>query len=229
MVKALQPKFGGSLSSEKVHASALACQSNHSAACQILTPCSPIVTYGGKGVAKLGVIKSQHAIAFTAKKEPSPTDSERPRTGEGPMLPGIRISPVDRFDKVDQMARIDFARTYTVEHNVKVYDFGTVAKDYMDRLAQQWIKVLLQDDTAAMGALARTADPEDSEEEEEDDEESESEDDKKKPSQRKPGAPASKSSSGSGGGSSGGGSAGGTSGGASKGSYQYTSTRTVGY
>jgi len=78
-------------------------------------------------------------MAFASRVEPEPPDAEKP------MLSGIRLIPHKRTDKVDSMARIDFSRTYTVEHNVKVYDFGMVAKDYLERLSQHWIKVLMQD------------------------------------------------------------------------------------
>jgi hypothetical protein len=134
---------------------------------------SPIATYQGQGVAKSGVIKSQHAIAFIGKTEPNAKSNEAPKnTDSGPMLPGIRIIPNRKVDKVDPMARIDFARTYTVEHNVKVYDFGVVADDYLDRLASQWVKVMLQGEnlTAHLGALnSNVATGSDSDESEEED------------------------------------------------------------
>jgi hypothetical protein len=105
----------------------------------------------------VGVVKSHHAIAFTSRNEPDKRDDEKPRRGEDTMLPGIRIKPRVSGDKLDQMARIDFARIYTVEHNVKVYDFGDVARDYMERLIQQWIKILLNDDQGALNAFGAAA------------------------------------------------------------------------
>jgi hypothetical protein len=39
------------------------------------------------------------------------------------------------------MARIDFGRIYTVEHNVKVYEFGEVSEYFMDRFMRQWLKI----------------------------------------------------------------------------------------
>jgi len=41
--------------------------------------------------------------------------------------------------KADRMARIDFGRMYTVEHNVKVLDFGNVHTSHLGRLQSQWI------------------------------------------------------------------------------------------
>jgi hypothetical protein len=186
LVKVLLPRFDGSLSSEKDHDSARACE-----CCR---PClmananrhwanllRPIVTYGGKGVSKMGVLKSQHAIAFHQRKEPETPENERPRhAGELPMLPGIKINPRNpKEDKVDPKARIDFARTYTVEHNVKVYDFGTVSEAYMARLADQWIRVLLQDNnatalnTAISDNTEEADDPEEAADGEEEEEEGE--------------------------------------------------------
>jgi hypothetical protein len=67
------------------------------------------------------------------------------------MLPEIRIKAQRREDKLDRMARIDFCRLYTIEHNVKVYEFGLVAKDHMERLVQNWIRTMLGGDSSGMG------------------------------------------------------------------------------
>lgn len=37
------------------------------------------------------------------------------------------------------MARIDFSRIYTVEHDVEAYDIGEVEKTYQERLLSQWV------------------------------------------------------------------------------------------
>jgi hypothetical protein len=64
---------------------------------------------------------------------------------ENPMMPEIRVRAKRKGDKLDKMSRIDFSRMYTVEHNVKVYDFGDVHKDYLDKLIQHWIRVISRD------------------------------------------------------------------------------------
>jgi hypothetical protein len=111
-----------------------------------LTNSSPIVTYKRQGVAKYGVSKWTHAIAFSTAEEPDPQPSERPVMGERTMLPGIRIRPRKKGDKLDKMARIDFARMYTVEHKVKAYCFGDVVERfYLDRLIQQWVQMISVD------------------------------------------------------------------------------------
>jgi len=82
-------------------------------------------------------------MAYSSEQEPEPLDAERPSFGEHGMMSGIRIKPSSRRDKLDPRSRIDFSRMYTVEHNVKVYDFGNVAESYMQRLLNQWFLVLV--------------------------------------------------------------------------------------
>jgi len=107
--------------------------------------CIPVQTYGGRGVSKPGLKRAHHAIAYDKRKEPDATEAEKPsKVDPFPMLTGIRINPKKKGDKLDKMSRIDFARSYTVEHNVKVYDFGMVDNSHIDRLAQQWVRVMLQ-------------------------------------------------------------------------------------
>jgi hypothetical protein len=48
------------------------------------------------------------------------------------------------------MARIDFARMYTVEHKIKAYDFGDVVPAYMQRLHDQWIRMISQEITGVL-------------------------------------------------------------------------------
>jgi hypothetical protein len=58
------------------------------------------------------------------------------------MLPGIRVIPKSRRGKLDKMSRVDFSRMYTVEHNVKVFDFGAVYPPHLGRLQSQWITTI---------------------------------------------------------------------------------------
>jgi hypothetical protein len=53
------------------------------------------------------------------------------------MMPGIRIIPSTRRNRLDKMSRVDFSRMYIIEHNVKVFDFGTVHRSHMQRLQSQ--------------------------------------------------------------------------------------------
>jgi len=48
------------------------------------------------------------------------------------MLKPIRIRPRRLPDSLHRMSRINFAKLYNVEHNIKVYDFGDVDAEYVD-------------------------------------------------------------------------------------------------
>ncbi|QDS69654.1 hypothetical protein FKW77_009431 [Venturia effusa] len=104
--------------------------------------CLPITTYRGSGCGKRGVVKSQHCIVYSGSKEPDPFDEELPSPGEVPMLSSIQVRPRDRSEKMFPASRINFAKIYTVEHNVKVYDFGDVRKSCLSLLVVQWKWVL---------------------------------------------------------------------------------------
>jgi hypothetical protein len=58
------------------------------------------------------------------------------------MLLGIRIVPKNRRMEFDKMSRIDFSRMYTVEHLVKVLDFGRVHPSHCGRLKAQWMETI---------------------------------------------------------------------------------------
>jgi hypothetical protein len=94
----------------------------------------PLLTYNRHGVGRPDVIKSEHAIAYTGREPPSPTKNELPDLGshEMPMREAIRVKPIDKLHKLDIMARINFSKIYTVEHHVKVYNFGIVHDEFMD-------------------------------------------------------------------------------------------------
>jgi hypothetical protein len=81
------------------------------------------------------------------------------------MMPGIRITPKRKGDKLHQMSRIDFARMYTVEHNVKVYEFGEVHRDALDRLIKQWF-FIIQDGIRSHPILPEVPEDEDDQEQE---------------------------------------------------------------
>jgi uncharacterized protein DUF6590 len=110
----------------------------------------PILTYNRRGCAKPGVNKQTHCIAFSSSAEPMPENSERPKFGEVGMMPGIRILPNSRGERLDRMARIDFSRTYTVDHKIKAYDFGSVDPPFLQRLHDQWIRALSLDITRVL-------------------------------------------------------------------------------
>ena len=50
----------------------------------------------------------------------------------------IRAVPTSKSDKLDSASRIDYSRIYTVDHYVKVKDFGNVHEKDLKRLWKQW-------------------------------------------------------------------------------------------
>jgi hypothetical protein len=67
---------------------------------------------------------------------------EEQREGEYPMLSAIPVRANGRSDKMFSASRINFGKVYTVEHNVKVYDFGNVLKEFVPQIQAHWAKVL---------------------------------------------------------------------------------------
>jgi hypothetical protein len=91
------------------------------------------------------------------------------------MLSPIRVKPVKRIDKLDKMSRLNYAKVYNVEHNVKVYDFGVVHEGYMGILGHQFNTVWgLQ---VPASSINNNDEDDDDDEDEDDDEEEDSSDD----------------------------------------------------
>jgi hypothetical protein len=55
----------------------------------------------------------------------------------------IRVEPSDAAE-LHRASRINFGKTYTVEHNVKVQKIGKVAKEHLPFLKNYW-KLACQD------------------------------------------------------------------------------------
>jgi len=91
--------------------------------------CLGIFTYNRKGVGKPGVDPSTHAVIFMKNSTPT-FGLEEPMMTKEP----IAVVPVSPDKKLDSMSRINFAKIYTVEHNVKVKHIGEIDKAYVHRL-----------------------------------------------------------------------------------------------
>lgn len=81
----------------------------------------PILTYGGRGLSKPGVVASEHALVYTGKVPPKLLDSDA-----GIMEIALRIDPVSNEDTLTETSRINLAKVYTIEHNLKVKPVGTI-------------------------------------------------------------------------------------------------------
>jgi hypothetical protein len=85
----------------------------------------PILTYGGQGVNKRGVHASHHAIIYSGKK-PIAFRGEKEK---GLTMKAINVTPDNPRHKLDDASRLNYAKTYTVEYNVKVWFIGKVSSD----------------------------------------------------------------------------------------------------
>lgn len=109
------------------------------------------MTYGGKGVAKRGVTKSDHAVIFTGKSPPPETSAEKPARGEPGMRPrAIRVDVDHKFEQLDPMSRIDFGKPHTIHHNLKVRSFGKVNRESMLHLMYQFDAVWRRSETSTL-------------------------------------------------------------------------------
>ncbi|KAF2403531.1 hypothetical protein EJ06DRAFT_488238 [Trichodelitschia bisporula] len=106
--------------------------------------CLPIQTYGGQGVGKEGVTKGDHSIIHTGRPAPRHAPNEEPAYYETGMRGPIEVVADRRSDSLDVMSRLHYARTYTVEHNVKVWGFGRVHEDSLDLLWTNFTEVQFQ-------------------------------------------------------------------------------------
>lgn len=84
--------------------------------------CLPIMTYGGQGCGKRGVQALDHAIIHTS--QPVYVDGEPDLT----KLP-ILVEPINPQHRLDPASRLNYAKVYTIEFNVKVWFIGKIAKD----------------------------------------------------------------------------------------------------
>ncbi|KAE9363767.1 hypothetical protein N431DRAFT_118062 [Stipitochalara longipes BDJ] len=92
--------------------------------------CIPILTYGYQGVLKPGVHPESHTVVHSSAK-PYFLEGERVILTKRP----IKVDINDPSEKLDPLSRLNYAKIYTIEHNVKVYFFGRVAKNCEQELA----------------------------------------------------------------------------------------------
>lgn len=125
--------------------------------------CLPINTYNGKGVEKRICVKDEHSIIYTGSKPPKPKPGEEPRRGEYGMHPSIQVKAKKLTAALDSMSRVNYAKVYTVEHNVKVFEFGDVTKKSHKQLVRNFKAVWKIDEEQVDDDI-----PEEDEEEDED-------------------------------------------------------------
>jgi hypothetical protein len=82
---------------------------------------SPILTYGGKGTTKKGLDPTTHAIIYMSDQNPRRLAAETKMTKEP-----LAVDAASPDQKLDDLSRINFAKIYTVEYNVKIMPVGQV-------------------------------------------------------------------------------------------------------
>ncbi len=95
--------------------------------------CLPISTYGGRGLEKRGANTKHHAQVYSSPDRPRLGPEEEAKL----MLQPIKILTDSPREKIYPESLLNYAKVYTIEHNVKVCPVGRVAKEsqrdfYMD-------------------------------------------------------------------------------------------------
>ncbi|KAF7901326.1 hypothetical protein EAF00_003547 [Botryotinia globosa] len=98
--------------------------------------CLPIMSYEGRATSKSGVHPEEHAIIYTTP-EPKLVNNE---DGSKMKFDPVKMIPDSSRHALDRASRINYAKIYTVEYNVKVWFIGhvdqaceyTVKKSYND-------------------------------------------------------------------------------------------------
>jgi ribosomal protein L12E/L44/L45/RPP1/RPP2 len=160
----------------------------------------PINTYGGQGVAKPRVRKSDHCIIWSSRPgtaplrqgarpgpapilntPPLPRNEELPRRGEDGMRPApIRIDPDSPTEHLDVMSRLNLAGVTTVQHNIRVKSFGMVnqasVRDLIEQFSNVFGSVALPTPLRVQGQPITEEDNDEDEDEDEDEDKDEDED-----------------------------------------------------
>ncbi|CAN9449030.1 unnamed protein product [Alternaria alternata] len=99
--------------------------------------CLRISTYSGQGTTKPGVIANQYAAVI-----PQGNQVVLHEKGEDLSKEPIEIKVENPDVDVNAMSRINFAKPYTVEHNVKVRNIGRVVGDSVKKLERYFAEGL---------------------------------------------------------------------------------------
>lgn len=96
-----------------------------------------------------------HAIIYTGAQAPEPLSAH---DGDDLLAMPIRVIPNRPSDTFSSQSRINLAKPYTVEHNVKVYDFGRVdTKDFWKLIDQFEDNLYLQSNAVDYASLSRSS------------------------------------------------------------------------
>ena len=98
----------------------------------VLTISRRISTYGDRGTAKNLVDQREHSIIYTGDTAPRKLAEEKNLTKDP-----IQVIALEGHE-LEELSRVNFAKLYPVEHNVKVLEMGKVAKNDMRTFLGYW-------------------------------------------------------------------------------------------
>ncbi|CAG8976950.1 hypothetical protein HYALB_00008861 [Hymenoscyphus albidus] len=84
--------------------------------------CLPINTYSGQGVNKHGVHADNHAVIYSSETGPVLLPGEESKLTR----PAIMMVPSLPQNKLHDASRLNYAKVYTIEYNVKVRFIGRI-------------------------------------------------------------------------------------------------------
>ncbi len=79
------------------------------------------MTYEGQGCRKHGVHQEDHAIIYTSRPVQFIGEERMTKTP-------IRVRPYTSQHKLEAASRLNYAKVYTIEYNVKVWFIGEIRK-----------------------------------------------------------------------------------------------------
>ncbi|KAF2854400.1 hypothetical protein T440DRAFT_465367 [Plenodomus tracheiphilus IPT5] len=91
--------------------------------------CLRISTYSGQATTKPGIAAADHVPVVPVGEYPVNHPS-----GEQPMEGFVSVKVEANDVTISPMSRINFAKIYTIEHNIRVRNIGRVDKSSMGRL-----------------------------------------------------------------------------------------------
>jgi hypothetical protein len=96
--------------------------------------CLRISTYDKQATTKAGLTPSDHA-AIVPQGTPSGTFTQHWKGEHLTKLP-LEVKVENPAVTIDAMSRINFAKPYTVEHNIKIQNIGRVVGESVQRLTE---------------------------------------------------------------------------------------------
>ncbi|KAF2106876.1 hypothetical protein BDV96DRAFT_606914 [Lophiotrema nucula] len=113
--------------------------------------CVPIQTYRQQGAKKPGLIVHDHGIIHTSETPPPPLE------GDDLTKQPIRVQPSSGYQptpQLDPASRVNYGKSYAVEHNVKVRDIGMVVERQL-HLIISYFRDAMMGTEATMGLEAK--------------------------------------------------------------------------